>query len=132
MIFNTCFFIKSYLCNDVIFTYLHSNCFIFYQKQFYCYTFDKKNLLAFPNISMNKFSLTFLVKLQSSFTYVKVFNYGSFNLSQILLVRLSDVELSPKKPSSLTLFYWNLNGIAVHDVAKLLWYSLMHCPIMLI
>ena len=70
---------------------------------------------------MNKISLNFLVKSQSSFTYVKVFNYDSFNLNQILLIRSDDVELNPgpKKSSSLAFFHWNLNGIATHDFAKM-------------
>ena len=73
---------------------------------------------------MNKFSLNFLVKIQSSFTYIKIFNYESFKLNLILLIRSGDVELdgTPKKSSLLTFFHWNLNEIAVYD----------HCPIILI
>ena len=70
---------------------------------------------------MNKLSLNFVVKSQSSFTYIKAFNYDSFNLNQILLIRSDDVELNPgpKISSSLTFFHWNLNGIAAHDFAKI-------------
>ena len=56
-----------------------------YQKRFYCYIFDKELFLTSLNISMNKLSFNFLVKSQSSFTYIKVFNYDSFNLNKILL-----------------------------------------------
>ena len=84
---------------------------------------------------MNKLSLTFLIESQSSFNYVKVFNYDSLNLNQILLIRSGDVELNPgpMKSSSLTFFHWNLNGIAANDFAKIsLIQSKIHCPITLI
>ena len=70
---------------------------------------------------MNKLSVNYLVKSQSSFTYIKVFNYGSFSLNQILLIWSGDVESNPgpKKSASLTFFQWDLNGIAVHDFAKI-------------
>ena len=54
-----------------------------YQKRFYCYTFEKEFFLTFQTISMNKLSLNFLVKIQFSFAFIKVFNYDSFNLNQI-------------------------------------------------
>ena len=67
---------------------------------------------------MNKLSL---IKSQSSFTYIKVFNYDSFNLNHILLIRSGDVELKPdpKKSSSLAFFNWNYNGIAALDFTKI-------------
>ena len=67
------------------------------------------------------FSLKFLVKSLSFFTYIKVFNYDSFNLNQTSLIRSNGVELNPgpKKSFSLTFFHWNLNGIAAHDFAKI-------------
>ena len=70
---------------------------------------------------MNKMSLNFLVKGQSSFNFIKVFNYDSFNLNQMLLLRSGDVELSPdpKEPFSLTFFHRNFNGFAAHDFAKI-------------
>ena len=70
---------------------------------------------------MNKHTLNFLFKSQSSFIYVKVFNYDSFNLNQILLIRSRNLDLNPgpKKSSSLTFFHRNLNGIAARDSAKI-------------
>ena len=67
---------------------------------------------------MNKLSL---IKSQSSFTYIKVFNYDSFNLNQTLLIRSHDVKLKPdpNKSSSLAFFNWNYNGIAALDFTKI-------------
>ena len=92
-----------------------------YQKQFYCYTFDKEFLLTSLNISMDKLSLNFLVQIQSTFTYIKVFNYDSFNLNQISLIWSGDVELNPdtKKSSSLTFFHWSANETAAHNFEKI-------------
>ena len=70
---------------------------------------------------MDKLSLSFFGKSQTSFTYIKVFNYDSFSLNQILLIRSEDVASNQgpsKKSSFLTFFHWNLNGIAAHDFAK--------------
>ena len=106
----------------VLFLFIYILFVIFlYQKRCYCYTLDKKFSLTSLNISINKISLNYLVKSQSSFTYIKVFNYDSFNLNQILLIQSDDVEFNPgpKKSSSLTFFHWNLNGIAAHDFAKI-------------
>ena len=60
---------------------------------------------------MNKLSLNLLVNSLSPFTYIKVFNYDSFNLNQVLLIRSVAVELNPgrKKSFSLTFFHRNLN-----------------------
>ena len=35
-----------------------------------------------------------LFKCQFSFTYIKIFNYDSFNLNQILMIRSGDVDLN--------------------------------------
>ena len=35
-----------------------------------------------------------LFKCQSSFTYIKIFNYDSFILNQILMIRSGDVDLN--------------------------------------
>ena len=35
-----------------------------------------------------------LFKCQSSFTYIKIFNYDSFNLNQILMIRSGDIDLN--------------------------------------
>ena len=106
----------------VLFLFIYILFVIFlYQKRCYCYTLDKNFFLTSLNISINKISLNYLVKSQSFFTYIKVFNYDSFNLNQILLIQSDDVEFNPgpKKSSSLTFFHWNLNGIAAHDFAKI-------------
>ena len=78
--------------------------------------------VASLKISIHKLSLNVLVKGQSSFTYIKVFIYDSFNSNQILLIPSGDVELNPdtKKSSLLTFFQWRLNGIAPHDLQKYL------------
>ena len=70
---------------------------------------------------MNTLSFNFLIKSQSSFTYIKVFNYDSVNLNQLLQIPSGDVEMNPgpKKSSALTFFHWNLNGIAAHDFAEI-------------
>ena len=106
----------------VLFLFIYILFVIFlYRKRCYCYTLDKNFFLTSLNISINKISLNYLVKSQSFFTYIKVFNYDSFNLNQILLIQSDDVEFNPgpKKSSSLTFFHWNLNGIAAHDFAKI-------------
>ena len=77
---------------------------LYYQKRFYCHTFDKEFFLTSLNISMNKLSL---IKSQSSFTYIKVFNYDSFNLNQTLLIRSDDVKLKPDPNKSSSLAFFN-------------------------
>ena len=103
-------------CNGTAFIYLHSTCYISLPKAIH-----KEFFSTSLNISINKLSLNFLVNSQYSFIYIKVFNYGSFNLNQILLIRSGNVELnpSPKNSSSLPFFHWNLNGIATHNFAKI-------------
>ena len=106
----------------VLFLFIYILFVIFlYHKRCYCHTLDKNFFLTSLNISINKISLNYLVKSQSSFTYIKVFKYDSFNLNQILLIQSDDVEFNrgPKKSSSLTFFHWNLNGIAAHDFVKI-------------
>ena len=103
-------------CNGTAFIYLHSTCYISLPKAIH-----KEFFLTSLSIAINKLSLNFLVKSQSSFIYIKVFNYDSFNLNQILLIRSGNIELNPgpKKSSSLSFFHWNLNETAAHDFAKI-------------
>ena len=54
---------------------------VLYQKQFFCYIFDREFFRTSLNISMNKLSLKFLVKSQSSFTFIKDFIYDKFNFN---------------------------------------------------
>ena len=81
----------------VLFLFIYIPLLIFpNQKRFYCYTFDKEIFLVSLTISMNKLSLNFLVKSQSSFIYIKIFNYDSLSLNHILLIRSGEVDLSQK------------------------------------
>ena len=76
----------------------------------------------------NELSFTFLVILPLPIP--EVFNCNSFNLNEFLLIQSGGVELnpSPKKSFSLTLFHWNLNGTATHDFEKVYLIQLYALP----
>ena len=103
--------------NGTIFYYLHSSCYISLRKAMLLLYFRQMIFLSFSK-HFNELSLTFLVILPLPIP--EVFNCNSFNLNEFLLIQSGDVELnpSPKKSFSLTLFHWNLNGTATHDFEK--------------
>ena len=62
----------------VLFLFIYILLLIFlYQKQFYCYIFDKEFFLTSLNILTNNLSLNFLVKSQSFITYLPVLQFKS-------------------------------------------------------
>ena len=72
----------------VLFLFIYILLVVFLSKRrFCCFTFDKELSLTSITLSMKNYFLNFLFKCQISFTYIKVFNYDSFNLNQILLIR---------------------------------------------
>ena len=93
-----------------------------YQNRFSSYNSNEISFLVSLHCLSGKSSLNYSVSCRFSLlTYTKPFICASCIWNKILLIRSGDVELNPgpNKSSLLTFFYWNLNGIAAHDFAKI-------------
>ena len=86
------------------------------------YTSNETSFLVSLHCVPGKSSLNYSVSRRLSLlTYIQSFICTSCIWNKVLLIRSGDVELNPgpKKPSSLSFFHWNLNGIAAHDFEKI-------------
>ena len=107
----------------VLFLFIYFSLALFlYQNRFSSYTSNETPFLVSLHCLPGKSSLNYSVSRRFTLlTYIQSFICTSCIWNKILLIQSGDVELNrrPKKLSSLSFFYWNLNGIAAHDFEKI-------------